>query len=196
MQDIKVSGDGLAGGDVQIQTLTAGGATDRTFYWVPTSEVGDYDMEAEGWFDADNWVIAEKTLSEGEGFVTMSSAEGAKITYSGEVVNGATEFEIPSNVGVAGNATPVAIDLQAIVVTAEGAAGGDVQIQTLTAGGATDRTFYWIPESEAGDYEMSGEGWFDADNWVVASEVEFAAGEGFVTMSSVEGAVLTLPSAL
>ena len=196
MQSIKVSGEGLAGGDVQIQTLTAGGATDRTFFWIPTSEVGDYEMEAEGWFDADNWVEASKTLSDGEGFVTMSSVEGAKITYSGAVADGATQFEIPSNVGVAGNATPVDIDIQSMVVIADGIAGGDVQIQTLTAGGATDRTFFWIPASEAGDYEMDGEGWFDADNWVVATDVTFAAGEGFVTMSGVEGAQIKLPSAL
>ena len=108
--------------------------------------------------------------------------------------------DVKENVALGINAfspiTGATTDMQALKVSGDGLAGGDVQIQTMTAGGATDRTFYWIPEAEAGDYGMEGEGWFDADEWVEAAGVEFAAGEGFVTMSGVEGALLKLPSAL
>ena len=197
IQSLKVSGDGVGAGQIQIQTLTAGGATDRTFYWIPASEAGDYDMEGEGWYDADEFAQAEMTFVVGEGFVTMNDfGEGATITYAGAVPMGATEIVVAPAVAVAGNSTPVDIDIQSMVVTADGVGAGQVQIQTMTAGGATDRTFYWIPESEAGDYDMEGEGWYDADEFTQA-EKTFVAGEGFVTMNDFgEGAKIVLPSPL
>ena len=195
IQSLKVAADGIAGGQVQVQTMTDGGATDRTFIWIPTSEAGDYDMEGEGWYDVDEGVVAEKSFAVGEGFVTMNDfGEGVTITYAGAVPMGATEIVVAPAVAIAGNSTPVAVDIQSIVVEAEGIAGGQVQVQTLTDGGATDRTFIWIPESEAGDYDMEGEGWYDVDEGVVA-EKTFAASEGFVTMNDYgEGVTLKLPS--
>ncbi|MCR5820716.1 MAG: hypothetical protein K6F94_07235 [Bacteroidaceae bacterium] len=194
---MKVSGDGIGAGQIQIQTLTSGGSTDRTFYWIPESEAGDYEMEGEGWYDADEGVVAEKTFTIGEGFVTMNDfGDGASITYSGAVPMGATEVVIASAVATAGNSTPVDVDIQSIVVTADGIGAGQVQIQTVTSGGATGRTFFWIPESEAGDYDMEGEGWYDADEGIIA-EKTFVAGEGFVTMNDFgDGANLVLPSPL
>ena len=197
IQTLKVTADGIAGGQVQIQTMTTGGATDRTFYWIPASEAADYEMEGEGWYDADEGVIAVNTFDVGEGFVTMNDfGDGATITYAGAVPMGATEVDVPAAVAISGNSTPVDVDIQSIVVDADGIAGGQVQIQTMTAGGATDRTFYWIPASEAADYEMEGEGWYDADEGVIA-EKTFTAGEGFITMNDFgEGAKLVLPSPL
>ena len=96
-----------------------------------------------------------------------------------------------SPVGVA-----TAVDIQDIKVQADGIWGGAVQIQTLTAGGATDETYLWIPASEAVDMGMEGEGWFDP-NTGAAAEKLFAAGEGFILSNDYgPGATLTIPSAL
>ena len=197
IQSIKVAGEGLAGGQVQIQTMTAGGTTDRTFAWITADEAGDYDMEGEGWYDADEGVAAEMTFEIGEGFVTMNDfGEGATVTYAGAVPMGATEIPLAPNVSLAGNSTPVSLDIQSIVCSGEGLAGGQIQIQTMTSGGTTDRTFAWITADEAVDYDMEGEGWYDADEGVTA-EMTFAPGAGFVVMNDYgEGATMTLPSPL
>ncbi len=197
IQDLVVTADGVGAGQVQIQTLTTGGATDKTFQWIPEEEAGDYDMTGAGWFNADEWAQAEHAFEQGEGFVTVNDfGSGATITFSGEVPSGSTEISIPSLVSISGNATPVDADLQSIAVTAVGISAGQVQIQTLTSGGATDKTFQWIPAEEAGDYDMETEGWFNADEWAQA-EYTVSAGEGFVLVNDFgTGATLTLPAAI
>ena len=197
IQSIVVEGEGVTAGAIQIQTLTSGGETAETFYWIPADEVGDYDMEAAGWFDVDNWCVADKTFADGEGFLTSNDfGDGATIMFAGQVADGATESEISSNFAVAGNCTPVAVDIQSIVVTGEGVTAGAIQIQTLTSGGETAETFYWVPADEIGDYDMEEEGWFDVDNWCVADKT-FAAGEGFLTSNDFgDGATLKIPSPL
>ena len=206
--DYKVTAPGVGAGVIQIQTLTSGAATDRTFLWIPEDAIGEYDMTAEGWFDADNWcpveALEEPVLFDaGAGFLLMNDyGTGATITYCGAVVAGATELPILNRTAsVGGNCTPCPIDLTAVTVTAPGVGAGVIQIQTLTPGAATDRTFLWIPEDEIGEYDMTGEGWFDADNWCPVETLEdpvtFAACEGFLLMNDYgEGAKIKLPSPL
>ena len=89
-----------------------------------------------------------------------------------------------------------AFDIQTIKVEAEGIGAGQIQVQTMTASAETGRTFYWVPEAEAGDYGLDGEGWYDADEGIPA-EKTFEAGEGFLTLNDYgEGAVLKIPSPL
>ena len=198
IQDIKVQGGGLFGGMIQIQTLTGGGATDETFFWIPEAEAGDYGMEGEGWWDMNTGVAAEKTFLEGEAYVLSNDyGDGATMLYNGEVLSGATAVPISeNNVSISGNMTPSDFDIQAFVVDGESLFGGMIQIQTLTGGGATDETYFWIPEAEAGDYGMEGEGWWDM-NTGVAAEKTFNAGEGFILSNDYgDGATLTIPSAL
>ena len=197
IQTIKVEADGIAGGQVTVQTVTPAGETGRTFFWIPEAEAGDYGLEGEGWYDVDEGIPAEKTFEVGEGFLTMNDfGEGAVIGYAGAVPEGATEIPVAEQVAVAGNSTPVAFDIQAMVVTADGIAGGQITIQTVTPAGETGRTFFWIPEAEAGDYGLESEGWYDVDEGIPA-EKTFEAGEGFLTMNDYgEGAVLKLPSPL
>ena len=199
INEIKVSGEGIGAGQIQIQTLTSGAATDRTFFWIPADEAGDYEMQEAGWFDVDEWAPAANVkFGDGEGFLTSNDyGDGATITFAGQVSSGSTVFPIAENYSVAGNASPVAIDINDMVVSGEGIGAGQIQIQTLTSGAATDRTFFWIPADEAGDYEMEDEGWFDVDEWAPAANVEFAAGEGFLLSNDFgEGATLTIPSPL
>ena len=72
VQTLKVSGEGLASGAMQIMTLTSGLATEATYQWIVEEEAGDYDMEAAGWFNPDEWAQAEKMFAPGEGFVALS----------------------------------------------------------------------------------------------------------------------------
>ena len=121
------------------------------------------------------------------------AVESANIVgYQTPDVKGAVALGIDTFNPVSGDS----FDIQSLKVSADGIAGGQVQVQTMTDGGATDRTFIWIPASEAVDYEMEGEGWYDVDEGVVAVKT-FAVGEGFVTMNDFgEGVTLTLPSPL
>ena len=76
-------------------------------------------MEGEGWYDSDEGVPAENVpFADGEGYLLMNDfGDGATITYAGQVVLGATEINIPANVSICGNATPVAIDISSIVIS-------------------------------------------------------------------------------
>ena len=60
---------------------------------------------------------------------------------------------------------------------------GGVVIMTLTDGGATDQTYIWTLEEDAGDGE--GEGWFD-DQGVRITDKVFLPGEGFVVSTDFE----------
>ena len=193
---LKITAADVAGGQIQIQTLTSGGATDRTLYWIPEAEAEGYGLETEGWYDSDEGCPAEKSFEEGEGFCFSNDYEGdASVTFSGEVASGATEFPLGPLNTACGNMTPVDCPIQGIVVTAEGVAGGQIQIQTLTSGGATDRTFYWIPEEEAEGYGLEGEGWYDSDEGTPA-DISFGPGEGFCVSNDYEGdATMTIPAA-
>ena len=197
IQAIKIVGTGLDDNSIQIQTLTAGGATDQTFMWIPADYAEGYGMTGEGWFDMDNWDVADKTFAEGEAYILVNNVgNGVTVQYCGEVIQGATQVPVASDVSMSGNMTPVPFSIQAFVVDGEGLDDNSIQIQTLTAGGATDQTFMWIPADYAEGYGMSGEGWFDMDNWDVADK-DFAAAEGFVLINNVgDGPTLTIPSAL
>ena len=198
IQDIKVVADGISSGAVQIQTLAGDGSTDEIFMWIPESEAADMGMDGEGWFDPNTGVAAERTFAEGEAYVLSNDyGDGATLLYSGEVLAGATAVPISeNNVSISGNMTPVAFDIAAFVVDGDGISSGAVQIQTLAGDGSTDEIFMWIPESEAADMGMEGEGWFDPNTGATA-EHEFAAGEGFILSNDYgEGATLTIPSAL
>ena len=185
----------MSAGAIQIQTLTSGGATDKSYIWVPASEAGDYGLEGEGWLDNDEGSAAVKTFADGEGFLTSNDfGDGATITFAGQVPTAATEFVIPNNFAVAGNCTPANVDIQSIVVEGDGVSAGAIQIQTLTSGGATDKSYIWVPASEAGDYGLEGEGWLDNDEGSAAVKT-FAPGEGFLTSNDFgEGAMLKIPS--
>ena len=60
---------------------------------------------------------------------------------------------------------------------------GDVQVQTLTGAGGTDRTFIWYDFEQD---EVTYYGWFDADTFepLSADEVTLAPGEGLWTVST------------
>ena len=199
VQTLKVSGEGLASGAMQVMTLTSGLATEATYQWIVEEEAGDYDMEGEGWFNPDEWAQAEKTFGEGEGFVVLSDlGEGVgSIAFSGEVVEGATVIPLGTSANMCGNMTPVNVDVQAIAAEGEGLASGAIQIMTLTSGLATEATYQWIVEEEAGDYDMEAAGWFNPDEWAQA-EKTFAPGEGFVALSDLPDDVgsITIPAAI
>ena len=199
VQTLKVSGEGLASGAMQIMTLTSGLATEATYQWIVEEEAGDYDMEAAGWFNPDEWAQAENAFGEGEGFVVLSDLgeDVGSIAFSGEVVEGATVIPLGTSANMCGNMTAVDVDVQAIAAAGEGLASGAVQIMTLTSGLATEATYQWIVEEEAGDYDMEAAGWFNPDEWAQAEKM-FAPGEGFVALSDLpdDVASITIPAAI
>ena len=199
VQSLKASGEGLATGAMQIMTLTSGLSTEATYIWVVEDEAGDYDMEAAGWFNSDEWVPAEKTFGDGDGMVVSSDLDAnvGSVTFAGEVIVGSTVVPLGKSANMCGNMTAKDVDIQSIAASGEGLATGAMQIMTLTSGLSTEATYIWVVEEEAGDYDMETEGWFNSDEWVPA-EKTFAPGEGFIASSDLEDDVgsITIPAAV
>ena len=199
VQTLKPAGEGLGSGLIQIMTLTSGLATESTYQWIVEEEAVDYDMEAAGWFNPDEWAQAEKTFNEGDGFVASSdlAAGVGSLAFSGEVVEGSTVIPLGYSANLCGNMTPVDVDVQAIAAAGEGLGTGLIQIMTLTSGLATEATYQWVVEEEAVDYDMEAAGWFNPDEWAQA-EKTFAPGEGFVVSSDLPDDVgsITIPAAI
>ena len=199
VQSLKASGEGLATGAIQIMTLTSALETGATYQWILEEEAGDYDMEAAGWFNPDEWAQAEKTFGDGEGMVVSSDLDAnvGSVTFSGEVIVGSTVVPLGKSANMCGNMTAKDVDVQAIAASGEGLASGAIQIMTLTSALETEATFQWIVEEEAGDYDMEAAGWFNPDEWAQA-EKTFAPGEGFIASSDLEDDVgsITIPAAV
>ena len=72
--DIKVAGyEGETWGDVQIQTLTGSGGTDKTYVWY---DGNDGETDWYGWYDADAYLPLERgaiTVNPGAGLWTVST---------------------------------------------------------------------------------------------------------------------------
>ena len=199
VQSLKASGEGLASGAIQLMTLTSGLETEATYQWILEEEAGDYDMEAAGWFNPDEWSQAEKSFGDGEGFVVLSDLEDdvGSVTFSGEVIVGSTVVPLGKSANMCGNMTAKYVDVQTIAASGEGLASGAIQLMTLTSGLETEATYQWILEEEAGDYDMETAGWFNPDEWAQAEKM-FAPGEGFVALSDLEDDVgsITIPAAV
>ena len=199
MQSLKASGEGLATGAMQIMTLTSALETEATYIWVTDEDAAEYDMEAAGWFNPDEWAQAEKTFGDGDGMVVSSDLDDnvGSVTFSGEVIFGATVIPLGTSANMCGNMTPVDLDVQSIAAAGEGLATGAMQIMTLTSALETEATYIWITEEDAAEYDMEAAGWFNPDEWAQA-EKTFAPGEGFVASSDLEDDVgsITIPAAV
>ena len=198
IQDIKVKGDDLGYGEVQMWTINADAETDLNFVWLPESMVNPEDypgLEEAGWFDEGNWFAADKTFEEGEAYMLNNGkGAGVEITYAGEVFDGATLVPVSeNNYSLSGNMTPVAFDIQRFVVKGDDLGYGEVQMWTINADAETDLNFVWLPESMVNPEDYPGleeAGWFDEGNWF-AAEHEFLAGDGFM-MNNGKGAGVSL----
>ena len=186
LMDVRVVGyETESMGDVQVQTLTGAGGTDRTFIWYDfvQDEVAYY-----GWFDGDTFeplTEGEVTLAPGEGLWSVTTADGLSLQTSGSVPSAAdVALALPADGLTVANPTPVIVDLIDCYVSGYATENmGDVQVQTLTGAGGTDRTFIWYDFVQD---EVAYYGWFDGDTFepLADDEVTLAPGEGLWTVST------------
>lgn len=183
--------------DVQIQTLTGSGATDRTFEWY---EYGEGEEKVCGWFEYvdEDYVQLEKgdvLLTPGEGLWSVTMAEGLSLQSAGQVPTFDIAIKLPSTGLTLANPSPVVVDLTACYVSGyKDETYADVQVQTLTGSGATDRTFEWYEYGEGEDYVC---GWFEyVDEDYVPLEngdVTIAPGAGVWSVTMAEGLSFVWP---
>lgn len=203
IQNIKPAGDDIYGGAITLKLLNDDLSDKAEYFFYPAAEAPDGGED--GWWDenVENRVV--KTFAPGEGFILVNGLENGKTTYSGQVMVGKPTWEIAPNANLAGNITPIDLDVQDIKVgtgvDSEGNLtdendeiyGGAISIKLLNDDLSDDVEYFYYPAAEAPD---GGEnGWWDenVENRVVKT---FAPGEGFIVVSGVAAGFVQIPAAL
>ena len=164
-----------------IQILDDLGRTTSTYFWADLP-----DDEIYGWLDEED-NPAEVIFQPGDGLWIFSADPSFKIQSAGQVPTTDIAVVLRENFKMVVNNTPVAVDIQDIVVSGyEGETAGDVMIQVLDTLGRTTATYFWcdLPEDEI-------YGWLDEqDN---PAEVEITAGEAMWVFAPNSDYVITIP---
>ncbi len=204
-------GEELYSGGVQIMTLTAGTETDATYIYMTADDAAGVDGIAKaGWFnDGMDTRMSGVTFDPGEGFLVISDLPGTKVTFAGQVAQGATISELAAGANFRGNNALNSLDLQSIEVgtqcsedgiittPAEEIYSGAFQIMTLTPGTETDATYiYMTADDAAGVDGVAKAGWFnDGMDTRMSGEnaVNFESGEGFLVITDFDVAYVKVP---
>lgn len=171
LQEVKLEG---AVGDQSefISVLDANGLAIGTYYWIGEA----FGMEP-AWYD-DSWTpIADVSLEDGQGvFLYTPNAVTITIPFAGEVKMTAHEVALGQGYSIAGNASVVDLDLQALKL--EGAVGDQSEfISVLDENGLAIGTYYWIGEAFGMD-----PAWYD-DSWTPIADVTIKAGDAMMISS-------------
>ena len=187
IQNLSVTGydkdEGYFDGEVYIQTLTPGGATEKSFTWIDMPADPDEGIEAFcGWFDDEAGEAASLTVSAGDGLYMFGPNTSFGLRSQGEVPTQDIAVTLRGGAKCVVNPTPVTLDIQDIWVNGynkeEGYVDGEVVLQTLTPGGATEKSFTWIDMLADPDEGIDAFcGWFDDDAGEAAS-LTVAPGDG------------------
>ena len=175
-------GGKYASGDVNVQTLTSVGATDKMYSFIKDRK--------------DNWYWKNDDTGEtiAEGDVVFESGDGlwvggvdtATLTIAGAVSAEDHLITLQDGFTATGNMTPVEIDLTGIIPGGK-YESGDINIQTLTASGATDKMYSFVKDRKDNWYWKND----DTGDTIAEGDVKFAAGAG-LWISGVDGATLTI----
>ena len=154
---------------VEIQTLTAGGATDQAYTW------NTWMYENPCWVDGDLNPVEGVTFAQGDGLWVFGTSSEQSIQTSGQVGLEDAKVQLRSGGTATGNPFPVSVALTDILpVPFDAGVGADlegIEIQTLTAGGATENAYTW------NTWMYENPCWVDGDLNPVEN-VEFEAGKG------------------
>ena len=203
IQQIKPASVNIYGGAVSIKLLTDILGDDVEYFWVPAEEAPD--GVTAGWYLDDFTTLATRTFDVGQGFILVNSVDDTSVTYSGEVSVGKPTWEIAPNANLAGNITPIDLDIQGIKVgtdiDSEGNLtdefgdiyGGAISIKLLTDVLGDDVEYFYVPASEAPDGVTAG--WYLDDFSTLASRT-FNPGEGFIIVSGIAAGYVQIPAAL
>ena len=189
LQDIKISGDNVTDSADNIQILDEGGATTATYIYM-TAETSA--LEADGWVDGDNWCLTDVTIPYGAGILLDTANEEVAVTFAGQVSTADSTITSVSGFNFTGNNTPVAVNIQDILVTGENVTDSADNIQILDEGGATIATYIYMTKETSG---LEADGWVDGDNWCLA-DVTIEPGQGILVDTANEGVTINIPAAL
>ena len=183
--DIKLTGDTIDDGTVNIQTLDAYGRTMAMYtYW--GDGMFDDDCPA-GWYDDDGMV--DVSFPQGTGLWVAAPDSETSLTFSGKVPTSDVMVVLRTGFTATANMMPVDMAIQDILPVGDSVDGGTVNIQTLDAYGRTTAMYtYWGDDMFDDDCPA---GWYDDDGRV---DVTFAAGTGLWVAGPDSNTSITIPA--
>ncbi len=180
IQNIKISN--ATDWNDSIQVLDEGGSTVATYIYVSKAQSG---FEADGWAAEDFSGLANVTFEPGQSLL-IDTADAAVITFSGQVSTADTVVETVAGFNFIGNNSPVAIDIQDIVIT--GGTDWNDSIQILDEGGSTVATYIYVSKAQSG---FAADGWA-AEDFSGLADVDLEPGLG-VLVDTADVATITIP---
>ena len=179
LQSIKPTGDDTSD-NVYIQTLDFAGRTVASYGW------NDWAAEEPCWVDDDYNPVEGVSFAPGTGLWIQGSSAEQGIQTAGKV--GASDVVVTLRNGgtVAGNATPVAIDIQDIVALGD-EASDNVYIQKLDYAGRTVASYGW------NDWAAEEPCWVD-DDYNPVEGVTLNPGEGIWVQASSDEQSIQIPA--
>ena len=195
-----------------LQVLSTDNAATIARYTYVTPEWDEEDFEGDGaavgWWvkgkeGEDGYSANDVEFDLGQGFLGNFSKKKASLTYSGEVLAGATELDFTGKQYVL-VANPLPVDVKLGAVACEGFQYDTEILQVLSTENATTitRYTYVTPEWDEEDFEGDGAavGWWvkgkEGEDGYSANDVTWAAGQAFLGNFSKKKTKLTFPSAL
>ena len=180
LQDIKAYGENTSD-NVYIQTLDAYGRTGESYGW------NDWATDKACWVNDDYEPVEEVSFEAGQGLWVQGLSKDQSLQTSGSVGTSDVIVILKSGCTAIGNPFPVAINLQDIIASGEGASD-NVYIQTLDAYGRTSESYGW------NDWATDTACWVN-DDYEPVEGVSFAAGQGLWVqgISKVQSIVLPAP---
>ncbi len=125
---------------IEIQTLTAGGATDKAYTW------NTWMYSKPCWVDSTLAPVTDVAFDRGNGVWVFGTSSAQNLQTAGAVCTSDIVVQLRSGGTATGNPFPVSVALEDIMPVPfnnlEASLEG-VEIQTLTAGGATDKAYTW-----------------------------------------------------
>lgn len=166
---------------ITLNTLEADGQIAETFYW---SDLG----EGACWVDGSTGEAAtDVTFQPGTGFwIQCDLDEGEmSITSAGQVGTSdvTTELNGETMITLVGNNTPVAVDLQDVICSANGV--DMITLNSIEPDGQIAETYYWTDLGE-------GACWVDGSTGDVATGVMLQPGTAFWVQCDLEGEIGTI----
>ena len=183
--DIKLTGDTIDEGTVNIQTLNAFGVTTAMYtYW--GDDMFDDDCPA-GWYD-DNGPVSVK-FPVGTGLWVAGPDENTTLTFSGKVATSDVKVVLRTGFTATANMMPTSVNIQDIVAEGPSVDEGTVNIQTLNAFGVTTAMYtYWGDDMFDDDCPA---GWYDDDGRV---DISLPAGTGLWVAGPDSETSITIPA--
>ena len=179
LQDIKACGENTSD-NVYIQTLDAYGRTGASYGW------NDWAAESACWVNDDYEPVEGVSFAAGQGLWVQGLSKDQSIQTSGSVGTSDIIAILQSGCTAIGNPFPIAINLQDIVASGEGASD-NVYIQTLDAYGRTSASYGW------NDWAADKACWVN-DDYEPVEGVSFAAGQGLWVQGTSQDQSIVLPA--